>query len=489
MSDYKFKYVGFNIDNTYENISDSLFVKVKPDFIKNPKLILFNKSLAEKLNLNFKKISEFDKSAMLSGNFYTMKTNTIAQSYAGHQFGFFTNLGDGRAALIGEHVYKNKRYDIQLKGSGRTPYSRNGDGKATLVSMLREYLISEAMHGLGIPTTRSLSVVETDENIRREKIYKGGILTRIASSHIRVGTFQYLSMRENNIALDKLINYSLDRHFPNYLLDTNPAITLLKLFMDRQISLIVNWMRVGFIHGVMNTDNMTISGETIDYGPCAFMNTYNPNTVFSSIDENGRYSFKNQSLVAHWNISRFAETLIPFLNSSRDKAIEIGKEIINSYEIIFKIKWLNMMKKKLGFYGENKDDLNLINELLNWMEINNADYTNTFVHLMNKKIKNKKYYENSFNKIKNKINQRLDLNDIYKDNIKKIISENNPLVIPRNHLVEEALFNIDSKNDYSLFNNLLKITKKPYTEKKEINKFQKEPDIYFDKNYKTYCGT
>ena len=312
--------IGFNFDNTYSNLSELLINNVKPTIVRSPKLIILNKGLANDLDLDFDLIDESLISSLLSGNILLEGSKTIAQAYAGHQFGYLTMLGDGRAILIGEHLNsKNLRFDIQLKGSGRTQFSRNGDGRATLTSMLREYLISEAMHGLEIPTTRSLSVVETGENIQRETTQMGGILTRVASSHIRVGTFQYIAMNNDIKALEDLTLYSLNRHFSNNKIDSNPAITLLKIVRDKQISLIVNWMRVGFIHGVMNTDNMTISGETIDYGPCAFINTYNPKTVFSSIDINGRYSFENQSIIAHWNISRFAETLIPLLNPSRKK--------------------------------------------------------------------------------------------------------------------------------------------------------------------------
>ena len=322
--------IGLNFDNTYSNLSSTLITNINPTPVKSPKLIILNKELAKYLDLNFDSINKLKLASLLSGNLLPKGSKCIAQAYAGHQFGYLNILGDGRAILIGEHITKkNKRYDLQFKGSGKTPYSRNGDGRATLLSMLREYIISEAMHGLNIPTTRSLSVVSTGEDIQRGENLMGGILTRVASSHIRVGTFQYLAMQGDKNNLSKLIDYSLKRHYPDEPVDVNSAITLLKSVRDRQISLIINWMRVGFIHGVMNTDNMTISGETIDYGPCAFMDTYNPHKVFSSIDQNGRYSFINQSIIAHWNISRFAETLIPFLDKSKNKAIEIGKEIIN----------------------------------------------------------------------------------------------------------------------------------------------------------------
>ena len=417
-------------------------------------------------------------------------SNSIAQAYAGHQFGYFTELGDGRAILIGEHITDNKRFDIQLKGAGITLYSRNGDGRATLVSMLREYLISESMHGLNIPTSRSLAVVSTGENVIREKNYMGGILTRIAASHIRVGTFQYLSAKGDIKNLEMLTNYTLDRHFPNEKIDTNRAITLLKLVRDKQISLIINWMRVGFIHGVMNSDNTSIFGETIDYGPCSFMDTYDPKTVYSSIDINGRYSFENQSIIAHWNISRFAETLIPLLDKSENKAIERGKGIINEYETIFQNQWLNMMKIKLGFFNNQANDYNLITELLEWMKSNKADYTNTFLKLMNKKLINDNIYnQESFYKISYRINMRIKDNNTALKNVEKKMIENNPIIIPRNYLVEKSLSMIDENKNYDLYFELLKAVKRPYTVNKDIIKFQKPPNKLFEKNYKTFCGT
>lgn len=480
--------IGLNFDNSYSNLSNSLVSKTNPIPVKSPKLAIFNYELAKNLDLDFNKINESEISSLLSGNYLPKGSNYIAQAYAGHQFGYFTVLGDGRATLMGEHVTKkNKRYDIQLKGAGRTPYSRNGDGRATLPSMLREYLISEAMHGLGISTTRSLSVVSSGENVQREKNFNGGILTRIASSHIRVGTFQYLSMKGDQKTLNKLITYCLKRHYSKELINNNAAITLLKLVRNKQISLIVDWMRVGFIHGVMNTDNMSISGETIDYGPCAFMDSYDPKTVFSSIDHTGRYSYANQSLIAHWNISRFAETLIPFLDSSEKKAIEIGSEIIDEFESIFRNKWLKMMRGKIGFLGEQKKDNELIQCLLDWMYSNKADYTNTFIHLMNKNlIKDKIYNSDSFIQIKIKIDERRNKNNPAN---KKINNLYNPLFIPRNHIVEEALIMIQEDENYELLYKLLDILKNPYLTNENKERFQSPPNSLFAKEYQTFCGT
>ena len=302
-----------------------MLTKLAPTPVKTPELVALNHSLSKDLGLDFSNINDKNLASIFSGNLLPEGSDTIAQAYAGHQFGHFTLLGDGRAIVIGEHLSKNnKRFDIQFKGSGKTPYSRNGDGRAALGPMLREYIISEAMHALGIPTTRSLAVVKTGEKVIRETPLDGAILTRVAESHIRVGTFQYAVIAEDKKDLKILFDYTIDRHYPHIKDSKNPAVDLLKIVIEKQTKLVVDWMRVGFIHGVMNTDNMTISGETIDYGPCAFMNFYNPNTVFSSIDYQGRYSYGNQPTIMHWNISRFAETLIPFFDSDEKKSIKIG---------------------------------------------------------------------------------------------------------------------------------------------------------------------
>ena len=340
-----FDNIGWLFDNSYSRLSNDLLVKQSPIPVKSPKLVILNKELSKDLDLNFTNISNEDLSQLFSGNILPSGSNSIAQAYAGHQFGHFTMLGDGRAVLMGEHLSKNnERFDIQFKGSGKTPFSRSGDGRAALGPMLREYIISEAMYGLNIPTTRSLAVVKTGENVMRNKYLPGAILTRVASSHIRVGTFQYLAATQNDKNLKVLIDYVINRHYPNIKSSKNQALDLLKTLIDVQINLVVNWMRIGFIHGVMNTDNMTISGETIDYGPCAFMDEYNPETVFSSIDHNGRYAFLNQPKIVKWNIARFAECIIPFIDSDKDKAVEMATKTINTFEEIYQKKWLNMMR-------------------------------------------------------------------------------------------------------------------------------------------------
>ena len=371
--------IGWHFDNTYSKLSNTFKEDIKPTPVHDPELIILNKELAKDLNLDFSKIDTKDLAKLFSGNLLPEGTNTIAQAYAGHQFGHFTMLGDGRAVLLGEHLVNGtNRFDIQFKGSGKTSFSRNGDGRAALGPMLREYIISEAMNGLNIPTTRSLAVVKSGEEVIRETSLPGAILTRVASSHIRVGTFQYIAARQKKDELEVFLDYVINRHYPNLKNSQNKLLDLLNIVIEKQIDLIVNWMRVGFIHGVMNTDNVSISGETIDYGPCAFMDIYDPKTVFSSIDQMGRYAYCNQPVITKWNLSRFAECLIPLIDEDQNKAVQIATEIINSFEKQYEEKWLNMMRDKLGLFGIDEKDKLLIVDLLTWMHQSKTDYTNTF---------------------------------------------------------------------------------------------------------------
>ena len=481
--------IGWHFDNTYSKLPDIFSSEVSLIKVKTPNLIVLNDNLSKELGLDFSATNNENLSQLFSGNLLPKNSKTIAQAYAGHQFGHFTMLGDGRATLMGEHITKNnERFDIQFKGSGITPFSRNGDGRAALGPMLREYIISEAMHALNIPTTRSLAVVKTGENVVRENILQGAILTRVASSHLRVGTFQYITARQNENELKTLVNYTIGRHYPNIKQSKNQALNLLKVLIEKQINLVVNWMRVGFIHGVMNTDNMTISGETIDYGPCAFMDAYDPQTVFSSIDQLGRYAYFNQPSITKWNLARFAECLIPLINEDKDKAIKIVTEEINNFEKIYEIKWLNMMRDKLGLFGEDSKDQVLILDLLTWMHQNKADYTNTFCYLMNEKIQNNKIYDNeNFIIWKKRWGERLKLNNNTPEKYLKLMKSVNPLIIPRNHKVEEAL-EFANNNDLNLVKKLIKILKKPYEIQKGIDEYQSTASIS-DQKYQTFCGT
>ena len=474
--------IGWNFDNTYVGLSEKILTKIKPVTVKEPKLLILNKSLAENLGLNFSGINKDELASIFSGNDLPKNSNCIAQAYAGHQFGHFTTLGDGRAVVLGEHITKeNKRFDIQFKGSGRTPYSRNGDGRAAVGPMLREYIISEAINSLGIPTTRSLAVVSTGEMVFRETPLRGAILTRVASSHIRVGTFQYVALTGDEKAFKSLLNYTVDRHYPEIKNSNNIALELLKIVIKKQCDLVTNWMRVGFIHGVMNTDNMAISGESIDYGPCAFMDNYDLNTVFSSIDRNGRYAYGNQPIITKWNLARFAETLLPYIDKNKDEAIKITTNAINEFDSIYEKKWNNMMREKLGLLEKKDGDKKIILDLLNWMENNKADYTNTFLYLLEDDFKNNKIYEKEtfikwYKKWKNRTNNESLL----------LMRKSNPSLIPRNHIVENVL-KMAEQNDLKPFNELLKLVKKPYEKHNGIDDYQKADKS--SNKYQTFCGT
>jgi len=479
--------IGWHFDNTYSKLSNTFKENIKPTPVHDPELVILNEELASTLNLDFSKTDKKKLAEIFSGNSIPEETNTIAQAYAGHQFGHFTMLGDGRAVLLGEHLVNNdNRFDIQFKGSGRTSFSRGGDGRAALGPMLREYIISEAIHSLNIPTTRSLAVVKTGEKVVRENLLQGAILTRVASSHLRVGTFQYIAATQNIDNLNTLVDYTINRHYPEIKTSNSKALDLLNHVMERQCKLVVNWMRVGFIHGVMNTDNMTISGETIDYGPCAFMDHYDPKTVFSSIDKFGRYAFSNQPPITKWNLARFAECLIPLIDKNEDTAIKLATDLIDNFQNIYEDKWLNMIRDKLGLFGEEKNDKKLINDLFNWMEKNKADYTNTFCHLMG--INSDEVYKNvEFVNWKNEWKKRSELNNSTKEKQIKLMKKNNPTVIPRNHKVEEALAEAD-KGSLDKMKKLLAILKNPYDNQNNIQEYQ-TPAPSNNEKYQTFCGT
>ena len=476
---------GWNLQSSYTQISDKLFSELKPDAVTNPSTVIVNNELAKKLGLNLKGMSKEDLSNLFSGNTLPHGSKPFAQAYAGHQFGQFTILGDGRAHIVGEQVTPDGEiFDIQYKGSGRTPYSRGGDGKAALGPMLREYLISEAMYYLGIPTTRSLAVVETGEKVYREVPLKGSILTRVASSHIRIGTFQFLAAHKDYEGMKSLLDFSIKRHFSNLKFSENLAIEFIKAVMQKQINLIVEWMRVGFIHGVMNTDNSTISGETIDYGPCAFMDHYDANTVFSSIDTQGRYSFANQPSIIQWNLVRLAECLLPLIDKDEKRSIEIAQNLINTFSSLFKDKWLQMMKKKLGIKDQSEDDEELINNLIKWMQQKKPDFTNTFCNLMNyDHADDEEFEDDEFNNWKREWKKRVESKE-YLD----VMISCNPTLIPRNYLVEEALSEAETDGKFDKFNELNEIISSPYQLKKVNIKYLETPSKT-NIPYKTFCGT
>ena len=481
--------IDWKFENSYLQLPKNMQSKQLPEKVKNPKIVLINNNLSNELGINLSNLDPEYLALVFSGNQLPAGSDTIAMAYAGHQFGHFTILGDGRAILIGEHINnKKQRYEIQFKGSGKTEFSRNGDGKAALGPMLREYIISEAMYHLNIPTTRSLAVVKTDEKVIRETELTRAILTRVASSHIRVGTFQYFAYKKDDESLKSLVNYSIDRHYAEIKNSENIYINLIDRLMDKQIDLVVNWMRVGFIHGVMNTDNMALSGETIDYGPCAFMDKYDPKTVFSSIDHFGRYAYYNQPSITKWNLARFAECLIPFLDTNKDEAIKIATNKINEFDKKYEKKWLKMMSDKIGLLDTEKEDEVLILDLLQWMHSNKADYTNTFYNLINEKIFSNQVYDNAdFLTWKDRWKMRLSKYKNKMDKIKKKMKFSNPIIIPRNYKVEEALSAAES-GDMSLVEILLKALEKPYENNSNLRDFQITEKLN-KSGYKTYCGT
>ena len=479
----------FHFQNTYVTLPSEFHSHVLPKKVVSPKLAIFNHDLSTELGIDLSSLQPEEISNLLSGNIIPDGSSLIAQSYAGHQFGHFTILGDGRAILLGEHILGDERFDIQFKGSGPTPYSRSGDGLAAIGPMLREYLISEAMHHLNIPTCRSLAVVETGEDVIREQKYPGAILTRISRSHIRIGTFQFAVIQEDKSLVKKLFNYTIERHFPNLIESKNKALDFLYLIIDQQAELITNWMRVGFIHGVMNTDNVALSGETIDYGPCAFMDHYDPLTVFSSIDHQGRYSFANQPIIAQWNLARLAETILPLISDNNEKALKLAEEAINAFADLYQSKWLDMMRRKIGLITKKNEDKDLISELLDTMQKHKADFTNTFRFLSEDILSGDDIFKTEEFLIwykKWKLRLKKESNTF--ENIKKIMDTNNPRIIPRNHLVEKALKSAE-EGDLETIVDFSKIIKNPYSSSIDIPKKYLNPPNDNEKVLQTFCGT
>ena len=480
---------GFNFDNSYINLPKEFYSHVNLKPVKSPKLVILNNNLASSLGLSLEFLKSPKGISILSGNTKADDGAYISQAYAGHQFGHFTMLGDGRALLIGEQITpSNQRFDIQLKGSGRTPFSRGGDGRAVLGPMLREYIISEAMHGLKIPTTRSLSVISTGEDVYREEIKQGAILTRIASSHIRFGTFEFASYFLDKDKLKQLADYTIKRHFPFISDEQNKYVSLLEEVIKLHASLVAKWQCVGFIHGVLNTDNMSICGETIDYGPCAFMDTYDPKTVFSSIDTEGRYSYQNQVAMVSWNLCRFAETLLPLISGDEDKAIDIAQDYLAKFTDLAISNLILGMCSKIGIFEPDSNDESLLNGLLDMMKKYKEDYTNTFLALTFEDFpQSGMFVTDEFSVWYKKYQDRIKSQGKSKAEVFNLMKNSNPAVIPRNHRVEEALAAAEN-GDFSVMNNLLKALANPF----EHSDFQKEyskPAPKSQCDYKTYCGT
>ncbi|WP_307396621.1 protein adenylyltransferase SelO [Paenibacillus anaericanus] len=481
---------GWDFDNSYARLPESFFARLNPTPVRAPKLAVLNEPLAASLGLNVQALQSSEGIAVLAGNQIPKGADPLAQAYAGHQFGYFNMLGDGRAVLLGEQITpQDKRVDIQLKGSGRTPYSRGGDGRAVLGPMLREFIISEAMHALGIPTTRSLAVVTTGQSVTRENEQIGAILTRVAESHLRVGTFQYASQWRTTEDLKALADYTIQRHFPEVDADERRYLSLLQAVIHRQAVLIAKWQLVGFIHGVMNTDNMALSGETIDYGPCAFMDTYDPATVFSSIDSHGRYAYGNQPYIAAWNLARFAETLVPLLDDNEDQAIKLAEDSIAGFTELFHRNWLAGMRSKLGIFNEEPGDEALIERLLGLMQKQRADYTNTFRGLtLDKPEDTVLFGTTEFAQWYELWQERLRRQEEPKESSHQLMRSSNPAVIPRNHRVEEALEAAEKQGDYSVMERLLDVLINPYAYSPEQDDYCTLP-AQSSRPYRTFCGT
>lgn len=478
----------FNFDNSYLTLPQTFYSLVKPSIPNNTEFVLVNEELFLSLDIeNWDKNQIYD---ILSGKTIDKFSTPFAQAYAGHQFGHFNILGDGRAIVLGEHITDdNKRFDIQLKGSGKTPYSRSGDGKATQRAMFREYLISEAMYHLNIPTSRSLVVFKTGEEVYREYIDDGAALIRIMKSHIRIGTFEYGGYIGTKEDLEKLLNYTVNRLYPNIKNSGNIALSFLIEIIKSQIELVTNWMRVGFIHGVMNTDNCAISGETFDYGPCAFMNSYDPKTVFSSIDRNGRYSFGNQPKILKWNLTKLAQFLLPLIDTNIDNAIYFAQKEIDNFDKKWDKSYYLMMLDKIGIEKKSKKDRLLIDELLLLMNQEKLDYTNTFTLLSTESGISNLCNENPpLKKWIVKWQKRLLKNSNGFETAQNIMTKVNPIFIPRNHNVERVLDEACNGN-FNNFNILINILKTPYTYQSEHSNYLNPSSLEFETNYKTFCGT
>ena len=493
--------VHFPFDNSYARLPDRFYTRTGPTAVRAPRLIKVNRALAAELGLDADLLASPEGVAVLAGNSIPDSAEPLAAAYAGHQFGHFSpQLGDGRAVLLGEVVDRaGRRRDIQLKGSGPTPFSRNGDGRAALGPVLREYIIGEAMHALGIPTTRALAAVATGEFVRRERNLPGAVLTRVAASHIRVGSFQFVTVRGDMALLKKLADYVIHRHYPELEGQPEPYLGLLKAVSERQAALIAQWMNVGFIHGVMNTDNMTLSGETIDYGPCAFMDHYNPATVFSSIDEQGRYAYANQPPIANWNLSRLAEALLPLLGEDQDKAVAQAMEVLEAFQSRYQHYWLQGMRQKLGLARDEADDFALATDFLKSMEGQSVDFTQAFRRLADTAEAADASREGWLRKLYAddaaldvwlpRWRARQNAESVAPTQRAQAMRAVSPVYIPRNHRVEEALAAAVDLGDYMPFEKLLTVVQKPFDEQMTLSAYADPAPASESAGYQTFCGT
>ncbi len=495
MTDTKIN-TGLNFDNSYANQLEGFYTPCQGDIAPAPKLIKLNRPLSDMLGLDLDNLGAKDIGNIFSGNASLNGAFPLAQVYAGHQFGGFSpQLGDGRALLLGEVIdCQNNRRDIHLKGSGKTPFSRGGDGKATLGSVLREYVMGEAMHALNIPTTRALAAITTGEQIMRGTLCPGAVFVRVASSHLRVGTFQFFAARGETDKIKQLADYTIQRHYPELKASKNPYLNLLCAVRDQQAALVSQWMLVGFVHGVMNTDNMTISGETIDYGPCAFIDSYDPAAVFSSIDSQGRYAYDKQPAIAKWNLAKFAETLLPLIAPDSNKAIELASDEIDKFSERYQALWLKKMRAKLGLLTTHKDDLALAKGLFTAMEKQNVDFTQLFRGLsglvQGKTEEVRKLFDapEKFDQWQTHWLSRLAHDPMEHDIRVASMNAVNPVYIPRNHKVEEALFAAEKYSDYAPFEKLMTVLSQPFKKHADLDRYAAPAPTDFGP-YKTFCGT
>ena len=487
----------FAFRNSYARLPDRFFERLPPTPVAAPHLIKLNERLALELGLDPVALATPEGVTVLAGNRVPDKSEPLAMAYAGHQFGSFVpQLGDGRAILLGEIIGRDGvRRDIQLKGSGPTPFSRRGDGRAALGPVLREYIVSEAMAALGIPTTRSLAAVLTGETVRRETPLPGAVLTRVAQSHIRVGTFQYFASRGDVDAVRGLADHVIARHYPQAAAAENPYRALLDAVIARQVDLVAKWLLIGFIHGVMNTDNMSIAGETIDYGPCAFMDTYHPGRVYSSIDEMGRYAYGNQPRIAKWNLARLAEALLPLLSEDQDTAVKHAQSVIDGFSPAFEQAYTEGLRRKLGLFEARDGDLELAQDLLARMTDSEADFTLTFRALSDAAASTEAdaaacaLFKKPavFDEWAVKWRVRLAEEGGDPNERRAAMRAVNPRFIPRNHLVEEAI-KAAVNGDYTPFETLVTVLSQPYADQPEFARYA-EPPKPEEVVHQTFCGT
>jgi uncharacterized protein YdiU (UPF0061 family) len=480
---------GWRLEHTYAELPQLFHADAAPTAVREPRLAAFNRPLAALLGLDPDTLESPEGAAMFAGNALPEGARPIAQAYAGHQFGHFTALGDGRAILLGEQITPSgNRVDIQLKGAGPTRFSRRGDGRAALGPMLREHIISEAMHALGIPTTRSLAVATTGEPVYRETVLQGAVLTRVAASHIRVGTVQWAAARGDENATRAVADYTRARHYPELADAPDPYLALFDAILARQASLIARWQLVGFIHGVMNTDNMALSGETIDYGPCAFMDSYDPATVFSSIDTGGRYAYGNQPPIAQWNLARLAEAMLPLFDPDADRAVERATAALDRFPELFEQHWMDGMRAKLGLFTREDDDAALANDLLAWMQRQSADFTNTFRLLTGGRLRGPSTDADAeLEAWHRRLDARRGRQPQSRAEVETLMRRSNPAFIARNHKVEEALLAATDGNDFSVMARLLEVLAAPYDHDRDLPMFSAVPSG--EAPYRTFCGT